>query len=1562
MPFDQPTRNLLARFVGDARALLTEEFTRQLQQEYGLDPERGDVTDLSRLGHLDDARRATALLLRETLAYYLAGQPKPDAKARREALDRIVREQAFTILNRLCALRMAEGRGLLIESVGRDHRSQGFQLYVHLAGTGLGESGDAYRCYLFSLFDELALELPVLFDRWAPEGRLFPRETALLDVLALINAPEIAPLWAEDETIGWIYQYFNSVEERRQMRAESQAPRNSRELAVRNQFFTPRYVVEFLTDNTLGRIWYEMTKGETSLTETCRYLVRRPTEIFLAEGEEAPQQNQPAEDVSQDELLRQPVYIPYRPLKDPRDILMLDPACGSLHFGLYAFDLYERIYDEAWELEGVLGFAAFIRSDGLLPLRDSYPDKTAFLADVPRLIIERNIHGIDIDPRAVQIAGLSLWLRAQRSWQAQGVKPQDRPQIRRSNIVCAEPMPGDRALLEEFLKTLRDERLEGLIRRVWKTPATQRVRATPSMADALCDLVRTVWKEMELAGEAGSLLKIEETLADAVARGKAEWDEKMPLFRVAEFGLSEQDDAKPTIRYYKTIPGENADFWDRAEVLVLAALQDYSERAENGEGYRRRLFAGDAARGFAFIDLCHKRYDVVLMNPPFGVATSAVFRVLKTSMPSTYTELYASFVKRGLEIASPGGRVGAITSRAFLYISRLEALRREDLEAHIDVLLDFGANVMDAAFVEACAYTIGKSYAARTLIAFDARRCEARHDLGSAIGQILPPRDVSLYVVPWVRLSLLPSGKFLYYLPSAISTLLYSHLVFEPSIGTVRQGMGTFDDFRFVHLLWEVPRDRIGEGRVWEPLAKGGPFAKYYGQIHLAVNWWKDGGELCEVNISRNGQTAQVRQASDYWRLGGCTYSKRSVKGFSARALPQGCIMAGKGPAIISQSDISNHYLLGWLNSRLITGLIQLQANASEFNTGILKKLPWVEPDRSTSDMVSKLAHTTSLDVRSQHRWDETDEYFAFLPVCEGMLAQQIEEVSGHRNSKSAEVIKNDAAITQMIDSLYGVDSSLLSTAPDETLADDEDEDSDTHSTDTAREYTEHLISGGLGLVFGRWDIRFATGEKPAPALPDPFAPLPSCPPGMLQNVDSLPAVPEDVLVEYPLSISWSGILVDSEDNSEDIERRVRGALHLIWGERTDAVEAEACQILGVRTLREYFRKPALFFADHLKRYSKSRRQAPIYWPLSTPSGSYTLWLYYHRLSDQTLYTCVNDFVDPKLKQVSDDAGRLRQKRGRSSADEKELEQLAGLELELTDFRAELLRIAAFWKPNLNDGVQITAAPLWRLFQHRPWQKMLKETWEKLEAGEYDWAHLAMSIWPERVVPKCVTDRSLAIAHDVEDLFWVEDGGRWRNLNPPEEELAEQVRREQRPGRDQLRSGLAALTLGEGRGLRCEQVYEALATGKWDDLMPALLLWPERVAQKCWDDPLLAVTLKIDLPTKRTKTARERFIAERMAAGCPDLADALREALADRVDRFASLWAELARGDRDELALALALWPGRVVDKCAKDVELAERHGLQRFLWVQDLSGVWRRRKKSNEEIRDAVIRRGSRI
>lgn len=301
-------------------------------------------------------------------------------------------------------------------------------------------------------------------------------------------------------------------------------------------------------------------------------------------------------------------------------------------------------------------------------------------------------------------------------------------------------------------------------------------------------------------------------------------------------------------------------------------------------------------------------------------------------------------------------------------------------------------------------------------------------------------------------------------------------------------------------------------------------------------------------------------------------------------------------------------------------------------------------------------------------------------------------------------------------------------------------------------------ISYAIGIVFGRWDIRLATGEKPVPELPDPFEPLPVCPPGMLQGDDGLPLPPETCQQlrdadSYPLDIACGGILVDDSTHPLDIEHRLRDVFTVIWKDRAEAIELESCEILGAKSLRDYFRKPSGFFADHLKRYSKSRRQAPIYWPLSTAKGSYTLWIYYHRLSDQTLHTALADFVDPKIKNVRAEISLLRE----SNNNRGRLEELLDLEGELLDFQAEIERIIKLpWQPNLNDGVLITAAPLWRLFRLPKWQKDLKACWDKLEKGEYDWAHLAYSIWPKRVEEVCTKDRSIAIAHSLEHLCQVE--------------------------------------------------------------------------------------------------------------------------------------------------------------------------------------------------------------
>ncbi len=662
MPFDKPTRNALARMVGAARERLKADLTAQLQTDFRLQP---DGTALP-LDGLTDDQRVAALDLRALLDHYVTSIHGPDKNRRALAFDRLVREIGFTVLNRLAALRLCEERELVVDCVRKGMTSEGFQLFDRLTGGALGPRYDTYRAFLENLFDELALDLGVLFDRRTPLSHVFPSERTLEEVLKLLNDPALAHLWKEDETIGWIYQYYNDEAERKQMRDESQAPRNSRELAVRNQFFTPRYVVEFLTDNTLGRLWYEMRGGDTRLTEACRYLVRRPDETLTAEHAENAEKSP--------ENSANSALSAVRKKKDPREIKMLDPAGGSGHFGLYCFDLFEIIYAEAY--------------DDLGPaLQDEYPDRTAFLHDVPRLILAHNIHIIDIDPRAVQIAALALWLRAQRSFQGMGLKPAERPQIRKVNVVCAEPMPGDSELLNDFAATLR--------------PAV------------LGDLVRVIFDKMQLAGEAGSLLKIEEEIQAAIAEAKRQWLNRDQAEQMSLFATERRPARAEQAPLFDLTGITDEQFWDEAEARVLEALHEYAELASNGASARRKLFADDAAHGFAFIDLCRQQHDVALMNPPFGEASKESKPYIERAYPRTKNDMYAAFVERWLGRLTRGGLLGAITSRTGFFLSSFQKWREEILlkEAPPVVFADLGYGVLDSAMVETAAYVLEKRVA-----------------------------------------------------------------------------------------------------------------------------------------------------------------------------------------------------------------------------------------------------------------------------------------------------------------------------------------------------------------------------------------------------------------------------------------------------------------------------------------------------------------------------------------------------------------------------------------------------------------------------------------------------------------------------------------------------------------------------------------------------------------------------------------------------------------------------------------------------------------------------------
>jgi hypothetical protein len=635
---DKDTRNAIERVTQKARRILEQDFAEQLDGVFDV---RADGRIAEKGGkHLTGRQH----LLRDKIVAAV-NHKRSVGMTPAEAVADYIRDAAFTTLNRFVALKMLEASELIQECISRGDTSSGFVEFCGLAPAVKTPDDAGYRLYIESIFDELSTEVKVLFDRRDAASVLWPKKATFDELLARLNNGELGGVWPEDETIGWVYQFFNSSEERRKLREESAAPRNSRELAIRNQFFTPQYVVEFLGDNTLGRIWYEMRKGDTRLDDMCEYMVK-PQEEYV------------------------------RAKKDPRDILILDPACGSGHFLLYCFDLLRVIYEEAW-------------ADGAAPessatgkrLRDNYPSAVELRKAMPELILRYNLHGVDIDPRCAQIAQLALWMRAQHEFKEVGIPRMERPIIRRSNIVIAEPMPGDLKLLDEFAATLR--------------PAI------------IGTLFKEIVSEMRLAGEMGPLLQIERILAVSIEKTRNAFIEYQkheakflpglaPIKRQAELDLSGID---------------NLAFFEKTEEQIFASLNRFISDAVNGRGTRRKLFADDAEHGIAFVELMSRKFDVVLMNPPFGAGSLVAKKEFEKSYPRTKNDVYAAFVERGIELLRPHGMLGAITSRTGFFLSSFQKWREEILlkEAPPVVFADLGYGVLDSAMVEVAAYCLEKS-------------------------------------------------------------------------------------------------------------------------------------------------------------------------------------------------------------------------------------------------------------------------------------------------------------------------------------------------------------------------------------------------------------------------------------------------------------------------------------------------------------------------------------------------------------------------------------------------------------------------------------------------------------------------------------------------------------------------------------------------------------------------------------------------------------------------------------------------------------------------------------
>ncbi|MEW6039639.1 MAG: type II restriction endonuclease subunit M [Pseudomonadota bacterium] len=575
-----------------------------------------------------------------------------------------------------------------------------------------------------------------------------------------------------------------------------------------------------------------------------------------------------------------------------------------------------------------------------------------------------------------------------------------------------------------------------------------------------------------------------------------------------------------------------------------------------------------------------------------------------------------------------------------------------------------------------------------------------------------------------------PGTPFAYWISPETRGLFTRLPLGETDSRQFSKGLCTTLDERFVRTYWEIDQGGYGRYSKWSCYANGGRFSRFYWEYPAVVLTEENFSELREYLVKKfpylKGNASWLIHDENDYEQAVVSWPLRT-HAFSPQILPRHFVFSARTyAALVPETKILG--LVGFLASSSVDFLLKTTLGREghpEFVNGALKSLPFPELEPSESNL-SALAHQAWSLRRNLFTVDETSHAF-LLPAA---LRARVGDYDPP--AIESELARIQAEIDDIAFNLYGfsdADRAAVTqplAAEDGYNTEDEAEEEDDEAVEAPADAQSALLSWAVGVTFGRFDWRLATGERAAPPEPDPFDPLPAQSPGMLPDG----AVPFH---------THAGILVDDPGHPHDLAHLVEEVLARV--------------VVAVpEDVRRWLQRD--FFPFHLQRYSKSRRKAPIYWPLSTTSGSYTLWVYYPALSNQTLYTAINDFVEPKLKQVSEAAAQLRNKgASRSRAEEKQFEELQAFELELIELRDTLLKLAPTYKPSHDDGVQISAAPLWPLFRHKPWQKVLKDTWEKLKKGDYDWAHLAMNYWPDRVREKCKTDKSLAIAHGLEELY-----------------------------------------------------------------------------------------------------------------------------------------------------------------------------------------------------------------
>lgn len=307
---------------------------------------------------------------------------------KKQGKDAVVEKTAYTWFNRFCALRFMDVNGYTDAGVvtppmggtipgilaeARDGNfddslfGSGVQDRVRNILSGAMREDDpnaaAYRTLFVATCNAWNAKMPFLFEKLGDESEVLLPDDLLssASILAKVRAALTPEICSDVEVIGWLYQFYISEKKSKIEEGFKKNIKASAEnIPAVTQLFTPHWIVKYLVQNSLGRLWLKL-HPESLLKEHMEYYVPEDPE--------------------------HPTPVP-TDIERPEDIRVCDPCCGSAHMLIYAFDILYLIYEEC-------GYAP---------------------AEIPNLILKYNLYGLELDPRAAALSCFALVMKARSKY------------------------------------------------------------------------------------------------------------------------------------------------------------------------------------------------------------------------------------------------------------------------------------------------------------------------------------------------------------------------------------------------------------------------------------------------------------------------------------------------------------------------------------------------------------------------------------------------------------------------------------------------------------------------------------------------------------------------------------------------------------------------------------------------------------------------------------------------------------------------------------------------------------------------------------------------------------------------------------------------------------------------------------------------------------------------------------------------------------------------------------------------------------------------------------------